>query len=706
MKRILIALLALIMMLSLSACHKHRWEPATCEDPQTCSVCGKTKGDPLGHAWGEPGYEWSEDFSSVTASRVCANDPSHVESETVETTAEVKKEATCTEAGETTFSAVFQNPIFAAQSRDEALPAALGHSWGESVYEWSDDLSSISATRVCENDPAHVETEIADVTAEVTKPASCEEPGETTYSAVFGNEAFAPQSRTEADIPALGHSWGETSYEWSDDLSSVTATRVCENDPAHVETETVQTTVEIIAGANCDEPGKVLYTGAFSFGDSLDSASAEEDVAAIGHVWGEPVYEWAADLSSVTATRTCEHDPAHVETETVQTTVTQTVAPGCESAGENTYLAHFENAAFADQIRIEADVAAIGHDWGETSYEWADDLSSLTATRVCRNDPAHVETETVTVSAEVTKPAVCEEAGETTYSAAFVNEAFAAQSRTETDIPARGHDWGEPVYEWADDLSSLTATRICRNDPAHIETETVTVSAEVTTPATCTEMGCTTYSAAFVNEAFAAQSRTETDIPALGHDWLKATHTQPATCSVCGETEGEPLPIHYFDMRFKEYRHVFNRSYPAFLRIDDGGRKEGFLLKILGDKIPNSGLDQPIHFYHADEFYPGPRTSRNELKHFNLIEISYVDDSGSFDTSISARIAQLGYYAAKILDPDLGMTAFFKEGLDLFDAKGNEQFFTHNGFVYKLSCLQDGGSYRYVFTMTLEENLE
>ncbi len=628
MKRILIALLALIMMLSLSACHKHRWEPATCEDPQTCSVCGKTKGDPLGHAWGEPGYEWSEDFSSVTASRVCANDPSHVESETVETTAEVKKEATCTEAGETTFSAVFQNPIFAAQSRDEALPAALGHSWGEPVYEWSDDLSSISATRVCENDPAHVETEIADVTAEVTKPASCEEPGETTYSAVFGNEAFAPQSRTEADIPALGHSWGETSYEWSDDLSSVTATRVCENDPAHVETETVQTTVEIIAGANCDEPGKVLYTGAFSFGDSLDSASAEEDVAAIGHVWGEPVYEWAADLSSVTATRTCEHDPAHVETETVQTTVTQTVAPGCESAGENTYLAHFENAAFADQIRIEADVAALGHDWSETSYEWADDLNSLTATRVCRNDPAHVETETVAVSAEVTKPAVCEEAGETTYSAAFANEAFAAQSRTETDIPA------------------------------------------------------------------------------LGHDWLKATHTQPATCSVCGETEGEPLPIHYFDMRFKEYRHVFNRSYPAFLRIDDGGRKEGFLLKILGDKIPNSGLDQPIHFYHADEFYPGPRTSRNELKHFNLIEISYVDDSGSFDTSISARIAQLGYYAAKILDPDLGMTAFFKEGLDLFDAKGNEQFFTHNGFVYKLSCLQDGGSYRYVFTMTLEENLE
>ena len=52
------------------------------------------------------------------------------------------------------------------------------------------------------------------------------------------------------------------------------------------------------------------------------------------------------------------------------------------------------------------------------------------------------------------------------------------------------------------------------------------------------------------------------------------------------------------------------------------------------------------------------------------------------------------------------MTAFFKNGLDLFDAKGNEQSFIHKGFVYTLACEQDGSRYRYTFRMTLEDNLE
>ena len=151
-------LLVLAMALSLSACHKHSWEPATCDKPKTCSECGKTEGDPLGHKWGEPVYEWAEDMSSVTALRICENDPAHVESETVETSAEETRSATCTEAGETTFTAQFENSVFAPQSRTEALPEALGHAWGEPEYEWAEDMSSVVATRVCEHDPAHAMT--------------------------------------------------------------------------------------------------------------------------------------------------------------------------------------------------------------------------------------------------------------------------------------------------------------------------------------------------------------------------------------------------------------------------------------------------------------------------------------------------------------------------------------------------------------------
>ncbi|MDO4973495.1 MAG: hypothetical protein Q4E38_04730 [Eubacteriales bacterium] len=549
MKRILAMLLVLVMALSLSACHKHSWEPATCDKPKTCSECGKTDGDPLGHKWGEPVYEWAEDLSSVTALRICGNDPSHTESETVETTREETKSPTCTEAGETVFSAQFTNGVFAPQSRTEALPEALGHAWGEPEYEWAEDLSSVIATRVCTHDPSHVETEIAETVSKVTKAATCTEAGERVYSVTFGNEAFEPLDRLV------------------------------------------------------------------------------EDGAPLGHLWEQP------------------------------------------------------------------------------SFEWADDMSSVTATRVCARDASHVETETAAVTAEIVKPATCEERGETAYTAVFENPGFEAQSRTESNIEALGHEWGEPEYVWAEDLSSVTATRVCAHDASHVETETAAVTAEIVKPATCEEKGETAYSASFLNQAFEAQNRTETDIEALGHDWAKATHTQPQTCKACGKTEGEALPIHYFDMRFKDYRYAFNHAYPGFLYID-ATKGKGFTLHVKGDRIIRNGLDETIRFYHADEFDRGPVSSLQELKRFNLIEISYVSDSDEFDTSISARVAQFGYYAAKILDPDLGMTAFFKDGLDLFDAKGNEQSFTHNGFVYTLACEQDGGHYRYSFRMTLESNLE
>lgn len=49
--------LATFMTLSgvlLTGCHlKHDWVEATCTEPKTCTVCDKTKGEPLGHTWEE-----------------------------------------------------------------------------------------------------------------------------------------------------------------------------------------------------------------------------------------------------------------------------------------------------------------------------------------------------------------------------------------------------------------------------------------------------------------------------------------------------------------------------------------------------------------------------------------------------------------------------------------------------------------------------
>lgn len=41
-----------LMLLSLSGCmHLHTWVDATCTEPKTCSECGETEGEPLGHDW-------------------------------------------------------------------------------------------------------------------------------------------------------------------------------------------------------------------------------------------------------------------------------------------------------------------------------------------------------------------------------------------------------------------------------------------------------------------------------------------------------------------------------------------------------------------------------------------------------------------------------------------------------------------------------
>ena len=193
-------------------------------------------------------------------------------------------------------------------------------------------------------------------------------------------------------------------------------------------------------------------------------------------------------------------------------------------------------------ITAQEVIPALGHEWSEVEYIWAEDNTTVTATRTCAHDPEHIETETVGVTAEITKPAGCTEAGETTYtSAAFENEAFTVQTKTLADVKAVGHAWGDPTYTWAEDNSTVTATQICGNDAEHVETETVSVTAEVTTQPTCLIMGETTYtSLAFGNVAFTVQTKTLTNVDALGHAWGEPTYTWAednntvAATRVCG----------------------------------------------------------------------------------------------------------------------------------------------------------------------------
>lgn len=95
-----------------------------------CAVCGAELGrdtipvDPLGHNWDAPSYSWETDNGSVTGTRICKRDASHIDTETVNTTSEITKAPTVTESGEHTYTATFTKTGFTTQTKTVAdIPA-------------------------------------------------------------------------------------------------------------------------------------------------------------------------------------------------------------------------------------------------------------------------------------------------------------------------------------------------------------------------------------------------------------------------------------------------------------------------------------------------------------------------------------------------------------------------------------------------------
>ncbi|MBQ6381368.1 MAG: hypothetical protein IJJ41_07210 [Clostridia bacterium] len=223
------------------------------------------------HTWGDVKYTWNG-TASVTAERKCIY-CEEAETETKATTPQQTKDPTCTEKGETTYTVTFDNPAFVKQEKTvDDVPAPghnyqktvtdptctakgyttytcsrgddeyvsdyvdeLGHDWAtewskdktehwhdcsrcsevndkaahnyaEPTYTWN-GTASVTAERVC--DCGWKETETKATTSEQTKPETCTENGETTYTVTFENPAFETQSMTIADVPALGHNYSK-----------------------------------------------------------------------------------------------------------------------------------------------------------------------------------------------------------------------------------------------------------------------------------------------------------------------------------------------------------------------------------------------------------------------------------------------------------------------------------------------------------------
>lgn len=117
-------------------------------------------------------------------------------------TSKVTKAATCTSAGETTYTCACGDSYV-----DKTKPAAKGHSWGDPTYTWSADGKTCTAKRVCSTDSSHTETASATVTSSVKTAATCIVKGTTRYTAKFSVSWATTQTKDVQDIPQKSHSY-------------------------------------------------------------------------------------------------------------------------------------------------------------------------------------------------------------------------------------------------------------------------------------------------------------------------------------------------------------------------------------------------------------------------------------------------------------------------------------------------------------------
>ncbi len=349
---------------------------------------------PVVHTFSDPTYVWADDNSTCTATMVCLDDESLTVIETVPARVSYTIDPTCEEDGLADYFAEFENEEFEDQSKTGVVIPAIGHEYYFVDFVWDTSVAgqyTAKAKYVCEHDEEHVELYDAEVDSIVMTEPTCESAGERKYTATF--DGFG-DSTTEVIAP-LGHEFGSVTYTWNDDKTECTATRTCEHDSSHVEAETVEATSNVTTAATCTSAGAATRTATFQ-NPAFEAQTADVVIPAIGHEFGSVTYTWNDDKTECTATRTCEHDSSHVETETVQATSNVTTAATCTSAGAATRTATFQNPAFETQT-ANVVIPSIGHNY-EITYTWSDDYSSVTATATCKNDASHVVTETAATS--------------------------------------------------------------------------------------------------------------------------------------------------------------------------------------------------------------------------------------------------------------------------------------------------------------------
>ena len=447
-----------------------------------------------GHAYAATDAEWSDDHTSVTFQNLkcetCANQINKLDcllesdenatnkanrdsiekalSEKVTATAKLAGHTGTCEQGVTMYykaadkTAKGVKYVVTTTEAKEAGKHAYTGAW--TWTEVKDDNGNVTGytasvtgvkCSVCDNEPTEDQIKVNVVKdTENSKAATCTEKGKDVYTATatvtdadgkeIGTLTADPK---EVDLPALGHKYGEPTWNWTkgeNNTYTATATFTCANDEKHVETVDAKVT-EKSDGATCTKAGKITYTATVTFEGKDYTDTKTEEVAALGHNYGEPTWNWSkGDDGSYTAIATFTCDRCK-DVQKVVATVGDPVETKatCEADGKTVYTAKVTFNGKDYTNTKEEVIKAIGHKYGEPTWNWAkgeNNTYTATATFTCANDEKHVKT----VDAKVTeKPegATCTEAGKIVYTAKVTFNGKDYTDSKEETVEALGHDY-------------------------------------------------------------------------------------------------------------------------------------------------------------------------------------------------------------------------------------------------------------------------
>ena len=249
--------------------------------------------------------------------------------------------------------------------------------------------------------------------------ATCDREGYTGDTYCLGCNQIIEQGKT---IDALGHSWGEwTTVTDATCTEQGTEKRVC----SVCNKEETRAT----EARGHDFAAEWSHDGASHWhACSLCNATTEK----VAHSGG------AATCTAKATCAVCGAEYGELAAHTMVTDVA--VAPTCTIEGktEGSHCSVCKAVIVAQET-----VPALGHNWGQPTFVWAEDGKSCTATFTCQNDTSHTEQVTAQITSQVKSPATCTEKGVTTYTAGvtFQGEQYTS-SKDITDIDMIPHSYG------------------------------------------------------------------------------------------------------------------------------------------------------------------------------------------------------------------------------------------------------------------------